>query len=98
MAAECENSTEDMDMAIDEALLEAHASQRDQRLGISEEFIRIEAGTGRTLGVLALPMGERKPLGWMVCHSFGAEQVDLHMTDVALSRSLAAAGYPTVRF
>jgi pimeloyl-ACP methyl ester carboxylesterase len=87
-----------MDMGIDEALLEAHASYRDQRLGISEEFIRIDAGSDRTLGVLALPLDDRKPLGWLICHSFGAEQVDLHMTDVALARSLAAAGYPTVRF
>ena len=85
MAAECENSTEDMDMAIDEALLEAHASHRDQRLGISEEFIRIEAGTGRTLGVLALPMGERKPLGWMVCHS------PLRPTFTGIANSLTSA-------
>jgi pimeloyl-ACP methyl ester carboxylesterase len=85
-------------MAVDEALLEAHGSHRDQRLGISEQFVRLHAGPGSTFGVLALPLDDRRPLGWVICHSFGAEQVDLHMTDVALARSLAAAGYPTLRF
>jgi pimeloyl-ACP methyl ester carboxylesterase len=85
-------------MAIDEAQLEAHASYRDQRLGISEEFVRLQAGPSDTIGVLALPTGPRKPLGWLICHSFGAEQVDLHMTDVAMARALAVAGYPTLRF
>ena len=85
-------------MAIDEALLKEHASYRDQQLGISEEFVRLHAGPSETIGVLALPTGERQPLGWLICHSFGAEQVDLHMTDVAVARALAVAGYPSLRF
>lgn len=85
-------------MPIDEALLEAHASYRSEQLGISERFVRLEAGPARTWGVLSLPLGERRPTAWVLCHSFGLEQVDLHMTDVAMARALAADGYPALRF
>ncbi|SRR6266568_2658358 len=85
-------------MPVDEALLEAHASYRDERLGISERFVRLRAGGARTWGVLSLPTGERRSPSWLICHSFGLEQIDLHMTDVAFARALAAAGHPVLRF
>jgi pimeloyl-ACP methyl ester carboxylesterase len=85
-------------MPIDEALLEAHASYRSEPLGISEQFVRLDAGPARTWGVLSMPLGERRSTAWLVCHSFGLEQVDLHMTDVAMARALAAEGHPTLRF
>jgi len=85
-------------MPVDEALLESRASYRDERLGITEQFVRLRTGAGQTWGVLALPLAERRSPGWIVCHSFGLEQVDLHMTDVALARALAAAGHPSLRF
>jgi pimeloyl-ACP methyl ester carboxylesterase len=85
-------------LPIDEALLEAHRSFRDEGLGIREQFVRLQAGPAGTIGVLSLPLSEQKRLGWVICHSFGSEQVDLYMTDVAVARGLAAAGYPTLRF
>ena len=33
-------------MRVNEALLEAHVSHRDDALGISEEFVRLQAGSG----------------------------------------------------
>ena len=85
-------------MSVDEALLEAHSSNRDSRLGISERFVRLQAGPADTLGVIASPLGIPQRLGWVICHSFGSEQVDLHLTDVAMARGLARAGFPTLRF
>jgi pimeloyl-ACP methyl ester carboxylesterase len=85
-------------MPLDVDLLEAHRSFRDPRLGIEERFVRLEVGGAGTLGVLASPLGRRRSLGWVVCHAFGSEQVDLHMTDIAVARRLAGAGYPVLRF
>lgn len=85
-------------MPVDEALLDAHSSFRDPLVGISEEFVRFKAGPRGTLGVLSRPLGQGKPLAWVICHSFGGEQVELHMTDVAMARALASRGYPTLRF
>ncbi|HYV01552.1 MAG TPA: hypothetical protein VEM93_04345 [Actinomycetota bacterium] len=85
-------------MTVDVTLLESHSSRLDDRLRISEGFLRLRAGGAETLGVLALPLGERRGPGWVVSHSFGSEQVDLHMLDVAVARSLASAGFPTLRF
>jgi pimeloyl-ACP methyl ester carboxylesterase len=85
-------------MRLDLTMLEEHASHVDEDLGIVERFVRLQAGPAPTIGVLASPLGERQGLGWVVCHSFGSEQVDLHMTDRALARGLAAAGFPTLRF
>jgi len=85
-------------MSVDEALLEGHSSYRDSRLGISERFVRLLAGPADTLGVIASPLGIPQRLGWVICHSFGSEQVDLHLTDVAMARGLARAGFPTLRF
>lgn len=83
---------------VDEALLEAHRSFEDSTLGIRERFLSLEIGTGTTIGVLSRPLGNERPLGWVICHSFGMEQMDLHMTEVAIARSLAAAGWPVLRF
>lgn len=85
-------------MPIDEALLDAHASFASDELGIAERFVRLQAGPAATWGVLSTPLGERRPMAWVLCHSYGLEQVDLHMTDLAMARALAAAGYPTLRF
>jgi pimeloyl-ACP methyl ester carboxylesterase len=85
-------------MPVDEALLKARSSYRDERLGITEQFVRLPTGAGETWGVAAIPLGERRSPACIVCHSFGLEQVDLHMTDVAFARALAASGHPSLRF
>jgi pimeloyl-ACP methyl ester carboxylesterase len=85
-------------MPLDVDLLEAHRSFRDPRLGIEERFVRLEVGGAGTLGVLSAPLAEPRSLGWVICHAFGSEQIDLHMTDIAVARRLAGAGYPVLRF
>ena len=85
-------------MAVDVKLLEDHRSFDDARLGISERFLDLHLSTGRTLGVLAGPLGPSRPVAWVVCHSFGTEQTDLQMTEVAAARRIAASGFPVLRF
>ena len=85
-------------MSVDEQVLQAHATRRDLDLGIAESFVSFRAGTGTTLGVLAAPLSDPSPTAWVLCHSFGSEQLDLHLTDTALSRALAAGGSPALRF
>jgi pimeloyl-ACP methyl ester carboxylesterase len=82
----------------DEALLEAHRSFEDERLGIAERFVRLELRGGSTLGVLSTPIGARRSTGWVVCHSFGPEHLYLNATEVIIARGLAAAGSPVLRF
>jgi pimeloyl-ACP methyl ester carboxylesterase len=85
-------------MAVDEKLVQAHRSFRDERLGIEEQFVRLDLATGGTIGVVARPLESRRPEGWVVCHSFGNEQVDLSTTETGIARRLTAAGFPTLRF
>jgi pimeloyl-ACP methyl ester carboxylesterase len=83
---------------IDEQLLEAHASYTDAGTGITERFLSLQLGSGRTIGVLSTPIGEHRSTGWVLCHSFAREQVDLMVADAVVARALAGAGYPVLRF
>jgi hypothetical protein len=85
-------------VGVDVKLLEDHRSFTDARLGVSERFVDLNLASGRTLGVLARPLGPERPVGWVVCHSFGTEQTDLQMTEVAAARRIAAGGFPVLRF
>jgi pimeloyl-ACP methyl ester carboxylesterase len=85
-------------MALDEALLGAHRRFEDPALGYSEEFLQPTLGGRKTVAVLSLPLQGRQPLGWVICHSFGIEQVHLGRLDTMVARALAGAGFPVVRF
>jgi hypothetical protein len=50
------------------------------------------------LGVLSVPIGAPATTGWVVCHSFGPEHLNLSALDVALARRIASRGAPTLRF
>jgi uncharacterized protein len=85
-------------MPLDLALLAAHRSFTDPRAGITERFVDLDLGGSRTFGVLAEPAGPPRVPAWVLCHSFGNEQVDLSTTETALARRLAAEGFPVLRF
>lgn len=85
-------------MPPDLALLESLRSYRDDELGIEERFETIQLRSGWTVGVSSAPTGERRPIGWLICHSFGAEHWHLNATDVAIARALSAIGFPVLRF
>ena len=85
-------------MVPDLSLLQEHRSFRDERLGITERFVDLQIGGARTIGVLSQPLGASRAMAWVVCHSFGNEQIDLSTSDTAIARGLAAAGHQVLRF
>ena len=70
----------------------------DDRTDVRERFITPTIGGGRTVGVLATPSGRMRTTGWVVCHSFGMEQVNLQTHEVPAARALAASGFPVLRY
>jgi hypothetical protein len=86
------------EMPVDQGLLERHAYYEDLDAGFSEEFLQPSLGLGRTVAVLSRPLGPAAPIGWVVCHSLGMEQIHLGRLDVLVARAMAAAGFPVLRF
>ena len=85
-------------MAVNEALLQAHGTFEDHSLGIKETFVSLAVGGGHTVGVLSEPLTDPRDTGWLLCHSFGMEQMTLLLTDVGIARRMSAAGFPVLRF
>ena len=85
-------------MPVDERLLLAHRRFEDAAAGYSEEFVQPVIGGARTVAVLARPLGPAHPVGWVILHSFGLEQMHLSRLDVIVARTMAAAGFPVLRF
>ncbi len=85
-------------MAIDYSLLESMGSYGDARRGIEERFLTPVIGGGRTVAVLSTPLSPATPMGWVICHSFGAEQMSLQPLEVEMARRLSANGFPVLRF
>lgn len=72
---------------MDRSFLERHRSWKDREAGIGEEFLRPEVGGARTVAVLTKPLGEAHDTGWVVCHSFGGEQMHLSRLEVMVARA-----------
>ena len=85
-------------MPVNESLLAAHRSYRDEAEGIEEEFIQPRIGSGSTVAVVSRPLGERRSTGWVVCPPFAMEQVHLGHLEVRGARALAREGFVVLRF
>jgi pimeloyl-ACP methyl ester carboxylesterase len=86
-------------MGTDEEFLLLHRSFVDRQAGFSEEFHEVRLGLGRTIAVLSRPLvGPALPVGWVICHSFGMEQLHLSRLDVLIARSLSEVGFPVLRY
>jgi hypothetical protein len=83
---------------MDEASLLQRRRFEDDRSGIAEEFLQPSLGLGKTVAVLSRPLGPPHPMGWVVCHSFGLEQIHLSRLDVTVARALSASGFPVLRY
>jgi alpha/beta superfamily hydrolase len=82
----------------DVALLVSHRQYEDKRTGITEEFLQPTLQGVRTVAVLSRPLGPARPVGWVICHSLALEQVHLARMEVVAARTLAAAGFPVLRY
>jgi pimeloyl-ACP methyl ester carboxylesterase len=85
-------------VSIDQPLLKNHRTFRDPRTGFQEEFLEADLGSRRTVAVLSTPLVPAKPMGWVICHSFGMDQIHLGRLEVIAARQLAAAGFPVLRY
>jgi pimeloyl-ACP methyl ester carboxylesterase len=85
-------------MAIDHDFLRSLRSFEDLRLGVRELFLVPFIGGSRTVAVLSTPLRRQRRMGWVICHSFGMEQIYLQPLEVTISRRLAANGFPVLRF
>jgi len=85
-------------MPVDVGLLQRHARYEDLQAGISEEFLTPALGGGTTIAVLSRPLREPSPIGWVICHSLGMEQIHLGRLDVIAARALSKAGFSVLRF
>jgi pimeloyl-ACP methyl ester carboxylesterase len=73
-------------------------SFRDPRLGITERFLTPVFDGVRTVAILSMPLGRPRALGWVLCQSYGPDQITLQGLEVPLARALSAAGFPVLRY
>lgn len=85
-------------MTLDVVTLHRLSSYEDPERGIRERFVRLRVGGASTLGVLSEPLENPRPLAWVLCHSFGLEQIALKSIETPIARRLSAAGFPVLRF
>ena len=85
-------------MGTDEELLTRHLRYESPEDGISEEFHQLSLGLGRTIAVLTRPLRQASSLAWVICHSYGMEQLHLARHDAIVARAMGAAGFPVLRF
>jgi pimeloyl-ACP methyl ester carboxylesterase len=85
-------------MGIDQELLDRHRRYSDAEAGISEEFLQPTLGLGKTVGILSSPLSPARRVGFVICHSFGLEQIHLSRFDALTARAMAAAGFTVLRF
>ena len=86
-------------MNVESRLLEELAGFRDETAGFEERFLTPTVGGARTVAVLSRPIGERSSrMVWVICHSFGVEQMWMQPAEVALARTLARSGHAAVRY
>jgi pimeloyl-ACP methyl ester carboxylesterase len=83
---------------LDRTLLAEHASHTLD--GVTERAFVFEVEGERCFGLLYVPAddGVRTDLGWVVCHSYGLEVLNLRRTERALARRLASLGQPVLAF
>ncbi|HEY7401558.1 MAG TPA: hypothetical protein VH989_11775 [Actinomycetota bacterium] len=82
---------------VDVDLLSSLSSFVDPVRGYEERFVMPTLGGARTIATITEPLGASRSIGWVICHSFGLEQVYLRTMEAAFARAMASAGFPSVR-
>jgi pimeloyl-ACP methyl ester carboxylesterase len=66
--------------------------------GRVEEQRFLETASGRLLMTVVEPTGPKKPMAFLLCHSFAWEQFELFALELRFARAAAAAGYTAACF
>lgn len=85
-------------MTLAVTTLEQLSSFEDPKRGIRERFLKLHVGGAATIGVLSEPLENPRPMAWVLCHSFGLEQITLQSIETPIARRLSAIGFPVLRF
>lgn len=68
----------------------------DEGAGRSEEQRFVDTPGGRLFTTLVEPLGARRDVGFVICHSFAFEQFELFPLELLFARRAAAAGFPVL--
>jgi pimeloyl-ACP methyl ester carboxylesterase len=85
-------------MTLDVTTIDQLNSYEDRDRGIRERFLKLQVGGASTIGVLSEPLENPRAPAWVVCHSFGLEQIALKSIETPVARRLSEAGFPVLRF
>ncbi|HEY7659300.1 MAG TPA: hypothetical protein VIC58_01740, partial [Actinomycetota bacterium] len=64
--------------------------------GRAEEQSFLSAPDGPVFSTLVEPLGGTRPAGFVICHSYAFEQLDLYPLEMTFARLAAAAGFPSI--
>jgi len=78
------------------ARLRSFSRMVDEDAGRSEEQQFVQTPGGRLFTTLVEPIGARRDVGFLICHSFAFEQFELFPLELLFARRAAAAGFPTI--
>jgi pimeloyl-ACP methyl ester carboxylesterase len=82
---------------VDVEYLSSLDSFADPARGFEERFLMPTLGGAPTIATITESLGTSRSIGWVICHSFGLEQVYLRTMEAAFARAMASAGFPSVR-
>ncbi len=68
----------------------------DANAGRAEEQAFIDTPAGPVFVTLVEPLGRRRDVGFLVCHSFAFEQLDLFPLELTFARFAASSGFPVL--
>ncbi len=84
------------DMVVDR--LRCFSRFEDPRAGRVERQALLHTLAGPIFLTLVEPLGVRRSVGFLICHSFAWEQLDLYPLELAFARQAASAGFPALYF
>lgn len=80
------------------ARLRAFSRHHELEAGRSEEQLFLETPAGRLFATVLEPLGPRRDVAFLSCHSFAWEQFELYPLELAFARMAASRGFPAMTF
>jgi hypothetical protein len=84
-------------MGTDEEHFRRLRRYEDPAEGISEEFLAVSLGPHGAQAIFSRPLGENRPVGWVVCAALAKERSFVRRLEAVVARTLAANGFPVLR-
>jgi dienelactone hydrolase len=78
--------------------LRGFARIEDETSGSGEEQAFVSTTDGPVFVTFVEPLGARREVAFLICHSFAYEQLDLFSLDLTFARKAASSGFPTLYF